>query len=155
MRIFVTKGKKVRKSVAAIIKKEKTLELHNTETYHTFAERVVSLKEKLFQTLTALRNEGKRIIGYGAPGKGNTLLNFVKIGPKLLDYIVDTTPTKQGTYTPGMRIPIVHPDILKKEIPDYILLLSWNYADAILEKEKELRQKGVKFIIPVPKVRIV
>ena len=155
LRVFITKGKKVDKSVSAFIKKEKVLELHRVKTYQSFASRVIDLKEALFQTLASLRKERKRIIGYGASGKGNTLLNFAQIGPDLIDYIIDTTPTKQGTYTPGMRIPVVSPDILKKEIPDYILLLSWNYADAILEKEKELRKKGVKFIIPVPKVRII
>ena len=102
-----------------------------------------------------LKKEGKKIVGYGAPAKGNTLLNYFKIGPEILDYITDTTPTKQGTYTPGTHIPVVSPDILKKDRPDYILLLSWNYVNSILEKEKGLREKGVKFIIPVPNVIIV
>ena len=155
LRVYVSKDKYTDPSVAQFLKKEKVLGLKEVPTYLTFASRVRELKNTIFQTLTKLRKKGKRIVGYGAPGKGNTLLNFVKIGPDLLDYIIDTTPTKQGTYTPGMHIPVVSPDILKKEIPDYILLLSWNYADAILEKEKELRKKGVKFIIPVPKVKIV
>ena len=94
-------------------------------------------------------------MGYGAPAKGNTLLNYFKIDSSIIDYITDTTPTKQGTFTPGTHIPVVSPEILKKEFADYIILLSWNYAKNILEKEKELRKKGVKFIIPVPKIKIV
>jgi len=155
LRIFVTKGKKVDPSVLMLMKKEKELGLDKVETYLSFASKVKEIKDTLFKTLTLLRESGKRIIGYGAPGKGNTLLNFVQIGPELLEYIVDTTPTKQGTFTPGMRIPVVHPDRLKTDTPDYILLLSWNYADSILEKEKELRKRGVKFIIPVPTVKIL
>jgi len=105
--------------------------------------------------LGALKKLGKTIVGYGAPGKSTTLLNFHNIGPDILDFITDTTFAKQETYTPGTHIPVVSPEILAKKIPDYILLLSWNYADAILEKEKSLREKGVKFIIPMPKVKIV
>jgi SAM-dependent methyltransferase len=155
LRIFVTKDGEVDSSVTKLLEEEKALGLDVEDTYLEFASRVNNTKQKLVETLNDLKRDGKKIVGYGAPAKGNTLLNFCLIGPELLDYIVDTTPNKQGTYTPGMRIPVVSPDILRQEIPDYILLLSWNYADAILEKEKELREKGVKFIIPVPNVRIV
>jgi hypothetical protein len=105
--------------------------------------------------LRKIKKEGKRIVGYGAPAKGNTLLNYFEIGPDILDHITDTTESKQGTYTPGRHIPVVSPQKLLENEPDYILLLSWNYADAILEKEKALREKGVKFIIPVPEPKIV
>ena len=158
LRIYVTKGEKgtaVDASVADFLKKEKTLGLDKIDTYLTFSKRVHTTKEKLLATLKDLRKAGKRIAGYGAPAKGNTLLNYVGVGPDLLEYIIDTTPTKQGAYTPGMCIPVVSPEMLKTNPPDYILLLSWNYADAILAKEKALRDQGVKFIIPVPDVRIV
>lgn len=167
LRIFVTKSARLNSIsrsgeskpadvlVSEFLQKEKELYLDKVKTYLTFAKKVKETKETLLKTLQRLRKKAKRIVGYGAPAKGNTLLNYFKIGPELLSYIVDTTPTKQGTYTPGSRIPVVHPDRLKTDTPDYILLLSWNYAEAILKKEKELRQKGVKFIIPVPRVRIL
>ncbi len=155
LRVFVTKQKKVKPSVAKLLKEEKRLELHQLKAYKRFALRVTALKKELDITLKGLKMKGKKVVGYGAPGKGNTLLNFVGIGPEFINYIIDTTPTKQGTFTPGTHIPVVHPDILKTDTLDYILLLSWNYAEAILEKEKELRERGVKFIIPVPHVRII
>ncbi len=155
LRMFVTKGGAVDQSVPDFLKKEKMLGLDRVEEYLNFSSRVTQTKNTLFQTLTDLKQSQKKVVGYGAPAKGNTLLNFCGIGPDLLKYIVDTTPTKQNTYTPGSHIQVVSPDILKTDIPDYVLLLSWNYADAILEKEKELRARGVKFIIPVPVVRIV
>ena len=102
-----------------------------------------------------IKSDGKLAVGYGAPGKGNTLLNYFGIDGSLLKYITDTTPIKQGKYTPGTKIPIVSPDILFKDKPNFILLLSWNYAPAILEKEKALRKSGTKFIIPIPEVKIV
>jgi SAM-dependent methyltransferase len=155
LRIFVTKGKKVEPSVADFLKKERRQKLHDTKAYLDFSDQVKSVREVLVKKLSTLKQNGKHVVGYGAPAKGNTLLNFCGIGPELLDYIVDTTPTKQGAFTPGTRVPVVHPERLKKDIPDYILLLSWNYADAILKKEKTLRDLGVKFIIPVPRVKIL
>ena len=105
--------------------------------------------------MVSLKKQGKKIVGYGAPAKGNTLLNYCGIDNTILDFITDTTSLKQGLYTPGTRIPIEHPDKIKESEIDYILLLAWNYADAILEKEKELREKLIKFIIPVPEPRVV
>src|SRR5437016_4020952 len=101
LRVFVTKGKPVDPSVPALLQREKELGLNTVETHLSFASRVKEIKETLFKTLTSLREAGKRIVGYGAPAKGNTLLNFVQISPELLEYIVDTTPTKQGAFTPG------------------------------------------------------
>ena len=99
-----------------------------------------------------LRRENKTIVGYGAPAKGNTLLNYYQLP---LDYLTDTTPLKQGLYSPGMHIMVSPPERLLTEPPDYALLLAWNYADAILCKEKRLMDAGTKFIIPVPTVQIV
>ena len=155
LRVYAAKKGKENKAVNGFLEKEKEMGLTKKETYEGFSEKVISNKERLGDLLVALKKLGHSIVGYGAPGKSTTLLNYVGIGPKIIDFITDTTPSKQGAYTPGMRIPIKHPDILTKKKPDYILLLSWNYADAILEKEKKIRKRGVKFIIPVPEIRIV
>ncbi|MEK7634476.1 MAG: class I SAM-dependent methyltransferase [Patescibacteria group bacterium] len=155
MRVFVGKNFKSSERVREFLKKEKELGLDKMETFLEFAEKVESNKNKLKDLLLELKKDGKRIVGYGAPAKGNTLLNYFEITLNLVDYVIDTTPLKQGLYTPGAEIPIYHPDKLKEEKPDYILLLAWNYADAILEKEKELRNSGIKFIIPVPDIKIV
>ncbi len=105
--------------------------------------------------LLELKRENKKIAGYGAPGKGNTLLNYFQIDNKILDFIVDDSSLKQKLYTPGTHIPIFSSDKLKEDKPDYLLLLAWNYADSILRKEQKLRDQGVKFIIPVPKFKII
>lgn len=155
MRVYAGKDGVSSQAVKDFLKREKEMGLTNESTYKEFSEKIETGKKVLMELLSKLKKEGKKIVGYGAPAKGNTLLNYFNIGPEILDYITDTTLAKQGTYTPGSHILVVAPEILEKEIPDYILLLSWNYADNILEKEKTLRSKGVKFIIPVPVVRIV
>ncbi|MDO8579657.1 MAG: class I SAM-dependent methyltransferase, partial [bacterium] len=136
LRVYVGKSGESNTTVKEFLKREKEIGLTNRETYQSFGEKVQLNKEKLTDLLIALKKIGKTIVGYGAPGKSTTLLNFLKIGPDILDFITDTTSAKQGTYTPGTHIPIIHPKILTEKKPDYILLLSWNYADAILEKEK-------------------
>lgn len=155
MRVFVAKSRTPEKSVSEFLKKEKGIGLDNVETFVKFAEKIKGNKEGLKKLLSGLKEDGKRIVGYGAPAKGNTLLNYFEIGPDILDFLTDTTVLKQGSYSPGMHIPVVSPEKLKEKISDYILLLAWNYAEAILEREKTLRERGVKFIIPVPKVRVI
>ncbi|MDP2705030.1 MAG: sugar nucleotide-binding protein [Patescibacteria group bacterium] len=155
MRVYVGKSGEISEAVHDFLNREIKMGLVKKETYLNFSSKIKSNKNKLLKILIDLKKAGKKIFGYGAPAKGNTLLNYFQIGPDILDCITDTTPAKQGTFTPGMRIPVASPDILKNETPDYMLLLSWNYADAILEKERDLRKKGVKFIIAVPDVRIV
>lgn len=155
LRVFVSKNGKENKAVKEFLEKEKEMGLTKKETFFDFREKVESNKQRLADLLTVFKQMGKKIVGYGAPGKSTTLLNYLKIGPETLDFITDTTSAKQGTFTPGTHIPILHPDVLKKEKTDYILLLSWNYTDTILKKEENLRMKGVKFIVPVPEVKIV
>jgi len=130
--------------------------LNKIETYEKFAQNVLNLKSKLLKMIIELKNEKKSIIGYGAPAKGNVLLNFCNIDHTIIDFIIDTTPLKQGQFTPGTHIPIYAPDkIENKGENDIFLLLAWNYEDAILEKEKLFRSKGGKFLIPIPNPRIV
>lgn len=129
--------------------------LYTKDTYQTFADKVRSIKEDLVTLLTKLKAQGNRIVGYGAPAKGNTLLNYCKIGPDILDYLTDTTPYKQGKYSPGMHIPVVSPDVFHKDPPDYALMLPWNYQTEILKKEREFLKNGGQFIIPIPELEVI
>src|SRR3990167_427762 len=144
----------VKKSLSLLRLLEHKKGMDRLATYRKFAKRPPLVKHMLNQLLQTLKKHGKKIAGYGAPAKGNTLLQYCSIGPGLIDYIIDTTPVKQNKFTPGTHIPIVHPSMLKKSTPDYILLLAWNYADAIIQKEEWFSKQGGKFIIPVPKPAI-
>jgi hypothetical protein len=107
------------------------------------------------ELLSRLKKQGKVIVGYGASAKGNTLLQYSNIDKKYIDYIIDDAPIKQSKFTPGTHIPIFASNQLKKKTPDYILILSWNHAKSIMEKESWVKKRGVKFILPVPKVKII
>lgn len=137
------------------IKKEEDMRIQDPLTFTQFAKEVNQIKVRLDDLLSGLRKEGKRIAGYGAPAKGNTLLNYFSIGPETLEYIVDDNPLKQGTLTPGMHIPVVSSDELHKRVPDYLLILAWNYAEAIMKKNESLAARGGRFIIPLPQPRVV
>ena len=125
------------------------------DTYDDFALRTARIKSDLLKTLGDLKSKGKRIAAYGAPAKGNTLLNYCGISSDLIDYIVDKSPYKQGLYTPGTHIPIYGPEKLEEDMPDYTLMLAWNFAEEILEQQSEYRRKGGKFIIPIPQVTVL
>ena len=123
--------------------------------YATFSEKVQKVKRNLLQTLIGLKNEGKRIVGYGAPAKGNTLLNYCGIRTDFLDYTVDRSPHKQNCFLPGSRIPIKHPDQIRQDKPDYVLILPWNIKEEIMLQMKDIREWGGRFIIPIPHVHII
>lgn len=136
------------------IYQEKLIKLDQTNTYDDFSRRVKIIKRDLINYLTDLKKMGKKIVGYGASAKGNVMLNYCGINTKLLDCIVDSIPYKQGKYTPGTHIPI-HPEAwLDKHTPDFVLLLSWNFADEILQKQIKYRERGGQFIITIPYLRI-
>jgi len=146
---------KVNKNVDKLLKSEKSKGLYKIKTYKEFSKKPEELKIKLIKLLKNVKKDGGKIAGYGASAKGNTLLQYCGIDTKLIDYIVDTAPSKQGKFTPGTYIPIHPISQLKKDTPDYVLILAWNYADSIIKKEKWLKKKGVKFIIPISKVKVV
>lgn len=123
--------------------------------YQGFAERVMGLKAALNQLLMRLKTEGKTIAAYGASAKGSTLLNFFGLGTESLDFVVDRSSYKQGRLTPGTHLPILPPKQLLERQPDYTLLLTWNFADEILEQQHEYRQRGGRFIVPIPEVKVV
>lgn len=145
----------VRPGVAEILEQEKAAGLDRFETYVGFAARARKIKEDLHARLAALTRQGRRVAGYGAPAKGNTLLGFLGIGPEMLPYIVDRSPLKQGMLTPGTHIPVVAPERLLRDQPDYVLLLAWNFTDEIIEQQAEYRSRGGKFLVPVPEVRVL
>ncbi|HWP58340.1 MAG TPA: class I SAM-dependent methyltransferase [Candidatus Acidoferrales bacterium] len=145
----------VRPSVDRMLAEERAAGLDRFETYLAFAARAQKIKRDLQRTLRELAHSGKRVAGYGAPAKGNTLLGFLEIGPELVPYIADRSPLKQGRYTPGTHIPVVSPEVLASRAPEYLLLLAWNFADEILAQQAEYRRRGGKFIVPVPEVRVI
>jgi len=154
----VFKKKNIKLEINAKIKKlldnENNYGLYNFSTYQKFAKRVKHVSDNLQKTLKKIKKQGKTIAGYGAAAKGNILLNYCHINDKLIDYIVDSTPYKQGLFTPGTHIPIFPEAEIMKTKPDYILILAWNFAFEIMDKEKKYKVQGGKFIIPVPKVTI-
>jgi len=158
VRVYVCRvgaGRAVRSSVTGLLLLEKAERLDSFEVYTAFANRVKKMKMELTALLRELKSSGARIAGYGAPAKGNTLLNHFEIGTDLLDFIVDRNPCKQGMYTPGRHIPVVPVERLLEKQPDYLLLLAWNFADEILEQQKEYSKRGGKFVVPIPQPKIL
>jgi hypothetical protein len=124
------------------------------EYYASFGERVKEAKRKLLEFLIAAKREKKAVVGYGAPGKGNTLLNYCGIRTDFLDYTVDRNPHKQGKFLPGTHIPIFHPERITQTKPNYVLILPWNLKDEIVEQLSYIRNWGGKFVVPIPTVTI-
>jgi 2-polyprenyl-3-methyl-5-hydroxy-6-metoxy-1,4-benzoquinol methylase len=125
------------------------------ETYSRFEQRVRETKRKLLQFLIEVKARGQRIVGYGAPGKGNTLLNYCGIRTDFLDFTVDRNPYKQGKFTPGTHIPILAPERLMEARPDYVLILPWNLKDEITGSLAGIRAWGGKFVVPIPSVQVL
>lgn len=125
------------------------------ETYLSFEQQVRATKRNLLALLIEAKRSGKRIVGYGAPGKGNTLLNYCGIGPDFLDFTVDRNPYKHGRFTPGTHIPILPPEALDAAKPDYILILPWNVKDEIMAQLAHTRAWGARFIVPIPVATVV
>ncbi|MDO8573441.1 MAG: class I SAM-dependent methyltransferase [Candidatus Daviesbacteria bacterium] len=146
---------KVKKAVQKFLDEEKNLGLNETKTYLDFAKAIKNNRRELTVLLKKLKSQGKTIVGYGAPAKGNTLLNFYKIGPQILDYIVDDSAYKQGLYTPGTHIPVFPFNKISETKPDYIFILAWNFANPIMDKLSSFKINGGRFIIPVPKAKII
>ncbi|MDO8428084.1 MAG: class I SAM-dependent methyltransferase [Candidatus Diapherotrites archaeon] len=143
-------------SIKQLLDAEKKAGLDILETFVAFGKKVQNNKIEVYQLLHSLKSQGKSIIGYGAPARGNTLLNYCKIDSGLLDYIIDDSPLRQGKYTPGTHIPIVSVDQFRSQQPDYAFLLAWGgYTESILQKEQKFIEKGGKFIIPLPETKIV
>jgi SAM-dependent methyltransferase len=124
------------------------------ECYSAFGEQVKETKRKLLNFLIGAKREGKSIAGYGAPGKGNTLLNYCGIRADFLDYTVDRNPYKQGKFLPGTHIPIYAPEKIQETKPDYLFILPWNFKDEIMEQMASIREWGGRFVVPIPEVKV-
>ena len=155
IRIFISKKNnfKTKESVKNFIQLERKSGLDQIEIYNNFSQQIQDLKTKILELLYNLKKENKSLFGYGASAKGNVLLNYCNVDNSILDFIIDTTPIKQGKFTPGTHIPIVSPETMHNR-GDVALLLAWNYESEILSKEKNFRKNGGKFIIPLPKPTI-
>jgi SAM-dependent methyltransferase len=123
--------------------------------YANFAEQVKETKRKLLAFLIQAKRDGKTVVGYGAPGKGNTLLNYCGIRTDFLDFTVDRNPYKQGKFLPGTRIPIFHPDRIAEVQPDYVFILPWNFKDEIMKQMAFIREWGGQFVVPIPEVQVI
>lgn len=159
LRIYARHQEDTTKGVAAAVSelaaREQAAGYRRLPTYFSFAERVAETKRKLLEFLIRVKREGQRIAGYGAPGKGNTLLNYCGIRQDFLDYTVDRNPYKHGRFLPGTRIPIFPPEHLAETKPDYILILPWNLKDEIAGQLAYVRAWGGRLVVPIPELTLL
>jgi hypothetical protein len=147
-------SKPISSRVVELSAREEAVGLKRLESYSSFAEKVKKTKRELLGCLIGAKAAHKSIVGYGAPGKGNTLLNYCGIGTDFIDYTVDRNPFKHGRFTPGTHIPIYAPERIAETRPDYVLVLPWNLKNEIMQQMAKIREWGGKFIIPIPEARI-
>ena len=143
------------REVKGLLEEENLWGVRDPHFYQGFGAKVERLRRELLELLDELKAQGKRIAVYGASAKGATLMNYFGLGRETLDFVVDRSTFKQGRYTPGTHLPIYSPEKLVQAMPDYVLLLTWNFGDEILEQQSEYRQRGGRFIIPIPEVKTV
>ncbi len=158
IRIYACHDRNARRSnserLTALLQVEVDATLQQLETYVNFGMKVQATKREILKTLIELKASGKTIAGYGAPGKGNTLLNYCGIGTDFLDFTVDRNPYKQNNYTPGSRIPILEPEYIKTAKPDYLFILPWNLKEEVMVQTSYIRAWNGKWIIPIPTTTI-
>jgi SAM-dependent methyltransferase len=155
LRVFVGKNYSPTSTVDQMLETEQTRQADRFVYYEDFRSKVEGIRQDLVDLLEKLTAQDKRIAAYGASAKGSTLLNYTGIGARTIEFVADRSTVKQGYYTPGTHIPIVAPGVLLKEMPDYVLLLVWNFAEEILAQQEQYVKAGGKFIIPIPEVRIL
>jgi SAM-dependent methyltransferase len=140
--------------VGKLVEREHAAGLRDLATYAAFAEQVRETKRRLLEFLIAAKRNGKTVVGYGAPGKGNTLLNYCGIRTDFVDYTVDRNPYKHGRYLPGTHIPVMPPERIAETKPDYLLILPWNLREEIMAQMSFIRSWGGQFVVPIPEVRV-
>jgi hypothetical protein len=141
--------------VREVLAAEEAAGLHSAEGHDGFAEAVSRVRDDLVAFLVEARRTGRKVVGYGAPGKGNTLLNYCGIRPDLLAYTVDRNPYKHGRFTPGMRIPVLPPERIAADQPDYVLVLPWNLRDELIEQLSYVREWGGQLVFPIPELEVI
>lgn len=137
------------------INKEQEIGANTAEEAKVFADKVLAIKDKLWEFIYKAKAEGKTVAGYGAPAKASTIINFCDFGPEDIDFIVDDNPLKQNLLSPGTHIPIVSSKVLEEKTPDYLIIFAWNFAKEIIKNNNHLREIGVQFIVPLPEPKIV
>jgi C-methyltransferase C-terminal domain/Putative zinc binding domain/Methyltransferase domain len=147
--------KPVTPAVGELLKREEAFGLMSIDRYRRFSAQVEETKRGILELLIGLKREGRRIAGYGAPGKGNTLLNYCGIRTDFLDFTVDRSPYKQGMFLPGTHIPILGPEEIDRRKPDYVFILPWNFKDEIMAQMAHVHEWSGHFILPIPNTRIV
>jgi SAM-dependent methyltransferase len=147
--------KPTRSSVAALEARESSAGLDRLECFTGFAARAKETKRRILDFLIDAKRRGRSVVGYGAPGKGNTLLNYCGVGTDFIDYTVDRNPYKQGKFLPGARLPIHHPDRIAETKPDYLFILPWNLKDEIIAQMSGIRAWGGRFVVPIPSVEVI
>ena len=159
LRIYVRHAENSTKPVAVAVhdlrEQERRAGLDGVGAYADFAEAVKETKRSLLDFLITAKRAGKSVVGYGAPAKGNTLLNYCGIRGDFLDYTVDRSPHKQGRFLPGTHIPVHHPDKIRETRPDYVLILPWNLKEEVMAQMADIRQWGGKFVVPIPRVEVL
>jgi methylation protein EvaC len=154
--VIARKGKRpVQPRVAEQRAREEKMGLRSPETYAALRRNIERSRDQLMELLNGMRVQGKRVVGYAATSKSTTVTNYCGITPQHLEYVSDTTPIKQGKYTPGVHIPVKPNSVFQERFPDYALLFGWNHAEEIMEKEQRYRAAGGKWIVYVPEVRVV
>ena len=157
MRYFIGhKGvNKLTSSVKQLLEKEKIIGVDCSKAFKKFGTEIDVIRDDLINLLVKLKADGKKVVAYGATSKSTTVTNYFKITPDLIDAIFDTTPIKHNTLSPGVQIPVLPYELFRHSDPDYVLLFAWNHAEEIMEKEKDFMSLGRKWILYIPKVRVL
>jgi SAM-dependent methyltransferase len=147
-------SKEISFRVGELLKREQAAGMYSLSFYKNFEGKVQHTKRKILEFLINVKNNGKKVAGYGAPGKGNTLLNYCGIRTDFIDYTVDRNPVKQGNFLPGTLIPIYEPNKIRETKPDYVFILPWNLKEEIMDTMSFIQEWGGKFVVPIPEVKV-